>query len=100
MVVTLSFRFRNTTDATSMKMLRKQRRFCVTSPVAQLLLYVESLQLHPMYSSSSSESPPAIELSLDFPTRIVSWTESSTECSLQEMGFTTDSAVWVKFLDA
>jgi hypothetical protein len=95
--VTLQFRFRDSASsavtqesAGSGKAARIKRRFSRTGATAEdLLLYVESLELRPLLSSE-------VELSLDFPTRVIS---GDRECSrtLDELGITADSVVWVSF---
>lgn len=95
--MTLQFRFRDSASsavtqesAGSGKAARIKRRFSRTGATAEdLLLYVESLELRPLLSSE-------VELSLDFPTRVIS---RDRDCSrtLDELGITADSVVWVSF---
>mmetsp|Transcript_25736 Transcript_25736/g.57843 ORF Transcript_25736/g.57843 Transcript_25736/m.57843 type:complete len:371 (-) Transcript_25736:78-1190(-) len=89
--VTLSFRLKlQGGNTATCNFKRIDRRFSVSRDTGQdLLNYVESLEIRP-------HGQP-FQLSLDFPTRVIS-TESSNERSLQELDICGDSVVWVTFL--
>lgn len=100
--MTLQFRFRDTTTTSSgaspAPTSRIKRRFSVTDATAEdLLLFVESLELRPLLRGE-------YELTLDFPTRVISGHHSDNgsgsadnKRSLQDLEITTDSVVWVTF---
>lgn len=90
-IVTLSFRFRNQTgDAKANTATRIKRRFSVTQHcAADVLNFIESLELRPIFTE--------FDLSLDYPTRVLN---RSVQGTLQDMGITADSVVWIKFSDA
>ena len=74
---------------------RIKRRFSSVQHTAQdLLTFVESLELRPLLSPASV----SCVLTLDFPTRVVS-RDTQQEMTLEELGITGDSVVWVKFDD-
>jgi hypothetical protein len=95
-VVTLQFRFRETSGSGTAGQAQKQkqpritRKFSVSRhTAADLLNYVESLELRPLFSGT-------YELTLDFPTRSISCDGDGSR-PLGEVGIDTDSVVWVTF---
>ncbi len=75
--------------------MRIQRRFVSSQhTAADLLHFIESLELRPLLSATAL----SCVLTLDFPSRIVSQ-DSDQSKTLVELGIETDSVVWVRFDD-
>lgn len=97
--ITLQFRSRSHSNIVTASPLgpnmRIKRRFVSSQhTAADLLLYVESLELRPLLSPVSA----TCVLTLDFPTRVVS-RDTNGDMTLVDLGINGDSVVWIKFDD-
>ena len=89
-IITLQFRFRNSTNGNSTGTRRTRRFNASTATTGDLLNYVESLEMHPLLTGEPI-------LTLDFPTRVVSRSSGDCDALLVDAGVHTDSVVWVTY---
>lgn len=88
--MTLSFRFRNQASGSKANSATPiKRRFSVRQhTVEDVLDFIESLELRPLFTD--------FDLTLDFPTRVLN---RSVQGNLETVGISTDSVVWIKFVE-